>query len=433
MADTQSNRRRQACNIQNLKFWGLSLFNALVLLVVCYMADNSAFFISNGLTVGQKIEQARAFLADGLDGDNDAYRKHSANCFLERYFMEWLSGDEDSILKDYELINVAYDRELISVIDQNNFPKGNIDITDRKKLTDFISQTADAHKYIILDVRLARPYSSPHDSALIEAILRTNRIAVACAEGSELLDPRLNSKAFFTDYSVDILQTDFMKYEFVRNGQYSMAYKTYIDLTGEKPVEQYGPFYMKDGKLYWKSLIQRFPVKLWNSSVTKNKGENITFSEDKILNLGSDMLDMGMNIPDRIKGKIVIIGDYTEDDIHTTYIGKIAGPVIHLNALNSLLNNETEVPWWLIVIIGGVYTVITYILIKRVRIFRVLQRLKMDRPVVHTLISFVGLSTLFAVMAGIIYLSTGKDINVFIPAVWFTGLQFVIDKRWKQL
>lgn len=388
----------------SIKDLGFSILNAFLILLACYISDNWSFSILGGPSVGQRIEQVKEYLG--------------------------LTSEEKT--DEFFFVNIAYDKELVPVFDELGFPKGVIDITHRKHLVDFLSKLEDNHKYVILDVLISNKYTSPYDSMLIETILNLDRVVIAHSEQTILTDERLLDKSGYSDYSTDIMETNFVKYEFLKKDSNTIAYKPYIDLFPKEKINKFWFLYLKNGHLQWKSLTLRFPIKLWYSEQNYNNGLENSFNENIIYNLGSEILDLEMDISSLVKDKIVVIGDFTEDDIHDTYIGKIAGPVINTNAIKALLNNELEIPWWLIIFLFVFYIVISYIVIRNLQLFHILKILKLDKPFIQTLISFIGFSAFFGFVAGIIYISSGKDINVLIPAVWFTFLRWLINTKWKR-
>ena len=374
---------------------GLSIVNAIVLFLVCYFADNWRFSILTGPSVGQRIEQAR----------------------------EVLGWAEDRIPEDYVFINTAYDRELVPVFDEYGLPEGEIDITDRRKLAEFISQLDKKHKYVMIDVLLSDRFKSESDSLLIAEILNTENIGIARSSTAKLPDERLIPKSGYTDYATDIYETNFVKYEFLKNGNETLPYKVFLSEKPEEKLTSYGPFLFHNGRLAWKSLTLRFPIKLWNDT---KAWDEANMQEKVILNLGADILDMGVDIPELVKDKTVVIGDFREDDIHDTYMGKIAGPVININALEALRNNELEIPWWIVVFLLALYTGITFFVFLSDKynnlINNLLNHIRLRNKFIRYLLSFVGFSVLFAIISGIIYLVSGVDINILLPSLWFTFL-----------
>lgn len=372
-----------------------SAITAILLMLICYFADNLKYSVLSGPSVGQRIEQ----------------------------FKEVAGIAKDIVPDDYVFINIAYDRELVPILDEFGFPQGEIDITDRHKLATFLNKLGNTHKYILLDVLVSDRYESKADSVLIESLLKTDRISISRSNTTDLIDDRLKEKAGFTDYSTDIFETNFVKYQFLNEGKPTMPFMAYQSIEPRNEIQSFGPIYWHNGHLYWNSLTLRFPIKLWNNS-TVSGNEEIVWQEKRILNLGADVLDMGIDIPTLVKDKIVVIGDFTEDDIHDTYLGKIAGPVININALEALRNNESDIPWSLVFFLLFLYTVIGYITIRcPFSADSILKRLHLDVPVVRYVLSFIGYSFLFSLISGVIYLTCGIDIIVILPSVWFTCLK----------
>lgn len=378
-----------------------SFINAILLLLICYFTDNLKYSILSSPSIGQRIEQFRE--VSGLV--------------------------ENSILKDYVLINIAYDRELVPVYDEYGFSKGVIDITDRAKLAQFLYKTGNTHRYILMDVLLSDKYQSTNDSLLIESLLDTERISISRFSTTNLIDDRLNEKAGYTDYSTDIFETNFVKYEFIKEGKSTMPLRAFQSLEPHFSVYSFGPIYWSNWHLYWNSLILRFPIKLWDSYIQDENANIENLQEKRILNLGADILDMGVDIPSLVKDKIVVIGDFTENDIHDTYLGKIAGPVININAFEALRNNELEIPWSLIFFLMTFYVMVLYYMLRNpISTDRILEKLHLNRTSIKYLLSFIGYSFLFTMISGAIYLICGIDINVLIPTIWFTFLRGLTNK-----
>lgn len=369
-----------------------SAITAFLLLLVCYFADNLSYSILSGPSVGQRIEQLKELVG--------------------------LTSDE--IPSEYVFINVAYDKELVTVYDEYGLPKGEIDITNRTRLANFLSLLHDSHRYIMMDVLLSNDYQSKNDSLLLSSITKTDRISVARSSTTELLDTSLIERSGYTDYSTDILETNFVKYEFLNGGESTMPYMTAQALGLSPKVYKFGPFYFSDGHLCWKSLTLRFPIKMWRHS---KHDDASPMSEKVLLNLGSDILDLGVSVPELVKDKIVVIGDFTEDDIHDTYIGKIAGPVINVNAVEALRANEFIIPWSFIVFLLLFYTLMGYLAVRNIGVTQWIQmKLRIKSSLGNILLSIIGYSFFLSIIAGVIYLTTGMDMNVLIPSLWFTAL-----------
>ena len=364
------------------------------MLLICFLADNLKYSIISGPSVGQRIEQ----------------------------FREITGLSKVKATDEFVFVNIAYDRQLVPILDEFGFPQGNIDITDRDKLRLFLSQLNNNHKYVLMDVLLSDKYKSDSDSALVQTIKNIDRLSISRSSTGKIIDTTLSSKAGYTDYSTDIYETNFVKYEFLNNGRATMPYMAYQTINPKSKIHTLGPINWSNWHLYWNSLTLRFPIKLWNDHTAIEESSGI--QEKKILNLGSDILEMGIDIPSLVKDKIVVIGDFTEDDIHDTYIGKIAGPVININALEALRNNQLEIPWTLVLFLFSVYTVIGYMTIRQpISTNKVLTKLHLNNSVIRYILSFIGYSFLLTAIGGGIYLMCGIDINIILPSLWFTLLR----------
>jgi hypothetical protein len=148
-----------------------SIINALLLLSVCYFADNLRYSILAGPSVGQRIEQ----------------------------FREVVGLAEDTLLEDYVLVNIAYDRQLVPIYDEYGFSKGVIDITDREKLVDFLNQLNNNHRYVLFDVLLSNKYQSENDSLLTASLLATERISISRSATTDLIETDVANQVVDTE------------------------------------------------------------------------------------------------------------------------------------------------------------------------------------------------------------------------------------------
>lgn len=371
----------------------VALINAVALFLLCYFIDNLPYSFVGDANVGQRIEQIK----------------------------QLFNSADESVPSDLLLINVAYDRELVSVDDEFGMPKGNIDITNRSNLLELLGNLRKSnYKYIILDVSFTDGYHTEVDSTLFGLISSMDNIVVAKSETTRLADGIFAGKARYSDYSTHISESNFVKYEFVRNGEPTLPYQVYLDLHGNS-ISHFCGFYFFKGRLANKSVVLRHPIKLWNKFQT-NQGVG-DFAKLQYYNLGSDILDIELDISAIANDKIVVIGDFTEDDIHETYLGKIAGPVINLNAYYALVNDNLTIPYSEIVFILLLYTVISYLIIKRIPVAAAIPYIKNIRSrFIQFVISFIGISTLLITISILLYVLFGLDMNIFVPSIYFTCL-----------
>lgn len=380
---------------RNAKAFKISIFNALAVFLLCYFIDNLPYSFIEDATLGQHFEQIK----------------------------QYVNQRDEKLPNDLVLVNISYDRQLVDVTDEFGFPKGNIDITDRSKLFDFLNQIKDAeYKYLVLDVSFSNEYKTEQDSALFDLIVNMENIVVAKSEKFTLADSSLLKKARYCDYSTHISESNFVKYEYIRNHETTLPYQMYKDLFGTS-IQSFGGFYFFNGRLANKSIVLRHPIKLWNK--TKSLSETNDIAQLQYYNLGSDILEMGVDIPSWVKDKIVVIGDFCENDIHDTYLGKIAGPIINLNAFYALVNDNLSIPYFEIIFLLILYFTISMFILKNVNIFKYLP-FTIKSNTISFVFSFIGLSFVLTTIALLWYIMFGLDVNILIPSIYFSIFGIII-------
>ncbi len=257
------------------------------------------------------------------------------------------SSEEKAIDNNILLVNVSYDKELAPVYDKYGFPKGNTDITDRSKLTLFLEnlQVYNNYKYVLMDIFLTPEFKTASDSALFSTIASIPRIILPKHYGGPQLDSAIVHKAAYADYSTNFLAGDFEKYPLFINGQMSIAAAMYAQNTNNElslnPI-----LAREDGRLIYRSIIPKFDI---------CPKDDYDSSGNKIIyHLGEDLLSMtndSTTFRSLIQDKYIVIGDFYDKDIHQTYNGNVAGPLIILNTFFNLLQGSHYVKWWHILIL----------------------------------------------------------------------------------
>lgn len=368
----------------------ISFVSAVVVFLLSYFTDNSSYSFVGGPSVGQRIEQITQFL-----------------------------GNDDEVTTDDLLfINVAYDRELVSVDDEFGLPKGNIDITDRSKLLSLLEQlNRSGYKEIVIDISFTNQYHTDVDSSLFALIASMDNIVIAKSEKTLIADEILNGKARYSEYHTHIAESNFVKYAYIKNGEPTLPYQMYLDLYGNE-ISSFGGFYFFNGRLATKSVVLRHPIKLWN----KFSGDKSSADLGEMLyyNLGSDLLDLGVDIASLAKDKIVVVGDLTENDLHDTYMGKIAGPVININAFCALVNGDIIIPYSEIIFLLLLYSAITFLIIKGKGNFIFTRHFK--SKLWQLVLSLMSVSTVLVCVSAVMYILFKLDVSVLIPSLWFSWL-----------
>lgn len=328
----------------------------------------------------------------------------------------------DSVPDDVLLINVAFDKVLTDYYEEG-MPIGQLAITDRKKLLDFLNRArkADNYKYIMMDVILEQGIETEYDSALFCTIASMPRIVIPTHEDVLLQDSILNPKAANADYSITQKETNFSHFQFVHDEVPSMPLKLYEAVTG-RTIERHWCFYSCDGRLCTNGLTLKLPIRTSGTYTDKDSLQMRGY-----VYLGADVLnDSIIPVSEQIDGKIVVIGDFN-NDVHRTYAGVQPGSVICLNAYYALMRGEHYVNYVFYIILFFVYTIITFLIFKNNTADAFF-----DNPWLKAIASFFTLTAILSIIAVIVYATPmGIVYNPVVPSAVFTILGTVLNARRK--
>lgn len=339
-------------------------------------------------------------------------------------FKDAVSQREDTPQSDLLPVNIAFDRELVEVCDQWGIPKGNTDITDRAKLAALlqgIREGGNRHRMIFLDVFLNPEFKTPADSLLFSLIAEMPRIVIPRHADEPEIPEIIRNKSGISDYSVSYNEDNFLKYQYLTaQGDTSMAMKAYLDHSGHQLT---GPasFPLDNGRLFTRSEILDYPLRI---------DAEYSASGDKILyNLGADLLDAYTpeDLNELIEGKDILVGDFSERDNHSTFIGNVSGPVIVYTAYLTLLYGRHLIPFWVLAAIYLILTVMSYLAFTGKSLADTLPQWRIMRShAVSFIISWCGFATILLVLALVVYLFSGKLVDVLVLATYFSILEAII-------
>ncbi len=279
----------------------------------------------------------------------------------ERDLLKWwnfvviqLSGGPKNVIPDDVLfINVSMDKELVDIKDDLDMPMGNAAITDRQKLASLLSLIKSTdYKYVLLDVFFEDGYNTETDSMLFHSIASMDRIVIPCHHDGFLADSILVDKAAFADYTTTLKEDNITKYPLLDKGgiNQSIPLVMYSDITG-RTVTKRGLFYMDGNALSRRVVFPKMEVVVDVPSRTDKAG--IAIMEKPYLNMGADILDyrdLDEDWGSVFGGKVIVIGSFTDEDIHLTYAGDLPGCVINYNVFASLMDGRHKVPFLLILV-----------------------------------------------------------------------------------
>jgi len=340
-----------------------------------------------------------------------------------------LTGTPSSQNDDVLYVNVAYDKKLINYNHPYyGFPEGQIDITNREKLLQFVqvARKSNNYKYIFLDVRFEKGYEDfdslrgkTVDKILYQEIIKTPRVVISHHSDIEIADSTLLSKTALNDYYGMINKTGMARYQYLSKDGKSVALKMYNDING-KDINKHGLLYTSNGSLCYNCpflhITHEFPNK---------------YDEDgnfQYYNLGVDLLDVYSDdeIANMIKDKIVIIGDFVED-LHDTYKGQQPGSFITYNAYTFLAEGKHLVKWSFVTFSFIFFIFISFYLFSNINIIDHLPFVKSHSSgIFYFILSLLGFSTLMLITADLMYLLYGETTSIWFPSLYFSVFSTIL-------
>lgn len=347
-------------------------------------------------------------------GDRSTQSRGGEGSSLQQLYLVqmFFKGRPATIPGDYLAINVSYDRELVDINDEFGMPLGNVDITDRLHLTQFLDSVRGLdYKAIILDVNFDPALRSPYDSLLMVAVDSTPRLVVSVhSDGSSLIN---NEKTALADYEINLSDNNFTKYPYLIDGRESVALKAFRLGGGESGISADG-------------LSAEQPAVYLMLPVTAS--EPYDENGDKTwYNLNTDILSVydRASLASLVKDRTIVIGDYCDADIHNTYAGDISGPVIIINALETLRRGGNRVNLWSALLMAVVYLTLNLFFASGKSLWDVIPwELPKLLKVAAGMVSYTAVLLALAVMQFALF---DEFHDAFLISLWLTGCYFVFN------
>ena len=336
----------------------------------------------------------------------------------------WLDINPKGDMKvddDFFLINIAYDKVLVDAFDEFQMPAGKRAVVDRNALYRLLDSVSDVnYKCILLDVRLYENDITESDSLLVAAINSSPRILIVDNPEGVLPVGIEREKVADASYGIHYLNSDFLKFRYQIDDKPGIALAAY-NIADGKELDLSGHFPTDNGNLAQSNIYLPLYYKI-----------NSTYDPDYnrlIYNLRTDILDVydKLQLSRLLDGKIIIIGDYTEGDLHNTYAGDMHGPVIIMNAIRALRMGYHIVAIPKLIIMFIIYLVLVISILSDVSVY--LPEIISKSLVLRCLALMIGYSTVLALMDMGFYLSSGIMFDFYLPFIFLTLLNFFSDKR----
>ena len=349
----------------------------------------------------------------------------------EFFLVQMTSGIRHIVLKsekpdkdDFLFINVAYDRELIPKLDGSGFEIGNQDITDRKKLAQFshiLNENANSHKFIICDIFFKE--DSPHDDLLLKEMKQMKNLIIPFHKPkSDQRDiPKFPVQSGLADYEAADTKGSFLKFRLMEDTDRSIPLIMYEKLHHaefrETPLG-----YAMNGKYSLNSFILDFRVR-YAYLFQGNKGYPSAY-------LGNILLLPETEIREMVRDRIVIMGDFTEEDVHESVFGDIPGSLILLNAYLGLVNGDNVISIHFLIFLSVIYLMISYNMFYGKKIEERQWAIRMIRALIRG--GFIAKLLDYLVIMGAVsvvsYFIFNIHVNILLIAAYLTVLGHIIRK-----
>jgi len=319
-------------------------------------------------------------------------------------------------------VNVAYDPVLVEKLDDDGIPVGEQPITDRKKLARFfeiLNKKPDNYKFVICDIFFADP--SPDDSLLSAQITKMKNIIIPFHEnddGSYEL-PIFDVENGFADY--DVMSDSFLKFRLLYKDTIKSLPLRMYEMTHNRFLKKFGFLYFMGGKPSFNTMVLDFKVRYYDIL------EDVSPDPYPFVHLG-ELLSLNENIiQETVKGKIIMLGDFKERDLHQTIFGSMPGTIILLNAYLTLVNRDNIIDYFFIL-----YLLICYFLIS-LDLFS--PHVKTERRYIaaitkykigNFIVKYVGFVVYLAVISLISYFIFNIHINILVIALYLKIVEYVI-------
>ncbi len=359
---------------------------------------------------------------------------------LTFYLMKlpWLAGDEKLLIwstsavkfsfrevpnsVDFALINTSYDLQLIDRYDEFGFPIGNQVITDREKLTTLlhaINTGQEKPKYVIIDIHFVD--STEYDSALHAELQQMDNVILSAHlnEAGELEAPLFKGINYgLSDYVIGNIFDGVYKYQLVHQDSLFLLPLKVHQSIAQTEVSPKGPFVKVGDKWTTNNFIMNY--RILQKDITNQEAGFNPISMGELLYLVDE------DIQDFTKGKIVVIGDFFENDTHETIFEITAGPLILLNAYLTLMHGDTSINLFFFLLMIIVYAYLSHMVYYEGDLIEKWVKKYTKSNVTRYFMGFTSYILILAMYSVISFTFFNIHVNIFFLAVAFYLLDRVV-------
>lgn len=350
--------------------------------------------------------------------------------------LPWLASDEKFLIwsttalnfatrdqpdsKDFVFINTSYDLELIDRYDAFGFPVGNQAITDRHKLAQFfkaINTGSQQPKYIITDIHFVD--SSSSDAVLAKQLsLLGNVILSAHINEEGILEAPLFDQADYgiSDYLIGSAFDGVYKYQLIYSDTAKLLPLKVFEKLSQQSSKKVGPFVKIGSKWTMNNFIMNYRI-LQKDIYDQEAGFNP-------VSLGELLYLPDEDIQQYVANKIIVIGDFYENDMHETVLEITAGPLILLNAFLTIEQGDTNVNVWFFLLLAISYAYMSYLAFVEGDIIEKHINKMANKKFSRYLAGFASYFLLLTFISICSYMLFNIHLNVFFLAVAF----YIVDR-----
>ena len=328
-----------------------------------------------------------------------------------------LSHKNKTLPVNYRIINTSHDRMLVDyyeTIEGFRFPKGNIAITDRKKLLHLFQllNKANNHKYIICN--LVFDQASSIDDSLAKEMLKTKRMVVARGNPKQKIISKFKNLNYGLA-AVYMPSGNLSKYRLLEVSDSgfvkSIPLKIYEELN--QTNIDYGFFFSKLNNSY---IFNDYTVEGFVKPSTSSR-----------IDLGRITTQDSTGFNELTKDKILLIGDFYNNSKKTIYGSKTPSLLILLNAYLSIENGSIQVSLLLILFLFITFFFFSYLIIaeqskRKSVIFRI--------PLIGSLIGGARYIITLALIGIVIYFVFGNNLNLIYMGIFFYIENIILNNKY---
>lgn len=327
-------------------------------------------------------------------------------------------------IDDFFLVNIAYDKILVEAFDEYDIPVGRRPIVDREALYQFLdSINGIDYKCIVLDVRLYQKDATEFDSLLVASINRMPRLLLVNNPEQELPEGIDKNKVADASYGIHYLNSDFLKFKYQYDDQPGLALATF-NVIDKKQHDLHGFLPMDEGHLAQSNIY--LPLHYRVNSAYNEQGDLL------IYNLRVNILDVynRKKLSELLTDKIIVIGDYTETDLHNTYAGNMHGPVILINAIEALREGRHLIWVSHLIIMFIIYTLLVMSMVSAAQNY--MPEFLANSVFLRGLALLIGYGAVLLLMAMGFYLTSGIMYDFLYPFIFLSLLNLITDPKTKE-